>query len=311
MPVIKSSIGPHDAPVASTSGSQSTTPSTPAHSTRPQSPILDNLSTLNRSPSANNAADSTSFRTTDAPPGAHTRQPEPAAPTAHTVLKNDSNEAQFYPLVDEIKNHDDKYVYMTHGTRLDNMPGISEHGLDPDKGGSRLGAASYEGGRNTDSIGNLKYGNDPNVSLRYANEPAERSGQVGVQLEARVDKDQFLSHFNSRSHQTQAEPFWRPERGGENNPARMNDPRYRASMKPAMPKDENRSPVWSSETNMHVEPQDIRVIGVSVPPGQEVDTSAFRTRYGIDSTHARDQRRPDDRHAETLSDKVARLLGFR
>jgi hypothetical protein len=287
MPVSKASFGSHAAPVASTSATESTAPSARPHFSRPQSPLKHSLPT--RSPSTDDAPAgarrSTSFRSAaDAAPRASTSQSRHPQ-TPRNVLTNDTNEAQFHPLVGEITNHDDRYVYVTHGTRLANVNGIFEHGLDPAKGGGKLGAATYEGATNSDSLGNLKYAHDPNVSLKYANAPAEKASdaEAGVQLEARIDRQTFLQQYDPAAAKGETKPFWRPEQGGENNPARMNDEAYANSMGPMMPHIAGTNPparIWSSESNVPVRPEDVRVIGVSVPPGQSVETSGLKTEYG-------------------------------
>jgi hypothetical protein len=137
----------------------------------------------------------------------------------------------------------------------------------------------------SDARGNLKYAHDPNISLRYSNGPAnDQAKKVGVQLEARVKHGDFLSRFtDSRTAGGDGETFWRTESGGENVPAQLNDERYRQSMASAMPTDKDGKQVWSSETNQHIRPEDVRVIGVSVPAGGSVDVSKLKTHYGTDS----------------------------
>lgn len=191
------------------------------------------------------------------------------------LLHNDTNDTQFFPLVNDLKNHDDKYVYVTHGTPASNLAGIKQNGLDPRHGGSQLGAASYERMPSSDSIGKLKYAHDPNIALKYSNEPAN-NGRVGVQLEARVKREDFLNRFDGDPGST----YWRAESGGENAPARINDEPYRQSMEPAMPQAANTTRIWSSETNQRIPPKDVRVVGVSVPAHQSVDPSSLHTEYG-------------------------------
>ncbi|WP_321920101.1 hypothetical protein [Paraburkholderia tropica] len=191
------------------------------------------------------------------------------------LIHNDTNDTQFFPLVNELKNYDDKYVYVTHGTPASNLAGIKANGLDPSHGGGRLGAASYEPMPSSDSIGKLKYAHDPNIALKYSNEPANNR-RVGVQLEARVKREAFLGRFDGDPGST----YWRAESGGENAPARINDEPYKQSMDPAMPQAANTTRIWSSETNQHIPSKDVRVVGVSVPAHQSFDTSGLHTEYG-------------------------------
>lgn len=188
-------------------------------------------------------------------------------------IKNETLAPQFYPLIKvPMSIFDGKFIYLTHGTFLDNLESIMTKGLDPSMGGrGHLGAASYEGFLSSDAYGLMKYSTDPNISLKYAMGPAANMGKIGVQLQIRIDADSFVNKFNNASVKGDPNPFWREERGGENNAPCGSSTVYLNSWLPKLPKNETGKGIWSLETNIPVKPCDIRVIGVAIPPGEELN----------------------------------------
>jgi hypothetical protein len=261
-----------------TSTSQSSISTQGAATPRQSSPLRNVLATRSRSPSLDGGAHAMQQHGAPAFQTSNATRPASGQAESGKVFTNDSTEPKFYPLVDGIKNQDDKYVYMTHGTPIHNVPSIMEAGLDPNFGGGKNGISAKEDFRNNDSNGMLKFGHDPNVALKYAKQAAESYDAPGVQLEARIPIEKFESTFGSGVRPASGQ-VWRPETGGENFPPHMTAD-YVASMKPAMPMDPHGNSIWSSETNIPIDPKDVRVVGVSVPAGQAYDASQLKTSYG-------------------------------
>lgn len=103
-------------------------------------------------------------------------------------------------------------------------------------------------------------------------------GKIGVQLQIRIDADSFVNKFNNASVKGDPNPFGREERGGENNSPCGSSTMYLNSWLPKLPKNETGKGIWSLETNIPVKPCDIRVIGVALPPGEELNID-FITSY--------------------------------
>jgi hypothetical protein len=209
--------------------------------------------------------------------------PGPAEPSTQKIsagqtgavvqrVKNEENEPQFFPLRKlTIRDADNYYFY--HGTFVSNLEGIGKEGLDPRKGGGANGAARHEGVRSRDAAGLTKFATDPNIAMIYAKaatlvDPPE----VGAFLEVRVSKQSVNSTFNDRTGPDEQAPFWRRERGGENSRLTGHGPdtlRHLALNGPEEPGASDT--ILSVETNQLVTPENIKLVGIWVPPGMDVN----------------------------------------
>ncbi len=230
-------------------------------------------------------------RTTVPPTTSSSARPRsPSLDGLSARVTNASSEPKFKPLVDSIKITDENYVYLTHGTRAETyLNHIKSEGLDPARGGEMHGAAVYEGIPSSDARGRMKYGIDPNVALKYAIGPsgpeaAARGGaEIGVQLQARVRMSEFEAQMVHRAPIGTTEPYFQPETGGENHSPYLGNKEYENSMTPHLPLS-NGTPVWSVETNRKIEPEDVRVIGVSLPAGATIERKSLKTEFGSASS---------------------------
>lgn len=136
---------------------------------------------------------------------------------------------KFVPVA-TIKSGDKNNYYFFHGTRAENIDGISATGLDPAWGGSGKGAVIYEKKVHDDAKGRIKFGVDPNVAMKYALAPAdpEQMGkqplELGVLLMIRVNKFELWNSWDYRGkgikgwqmgQKNVSGPNWAVENGGE------------------------------------------------------------------------------------------------
>lgn len=198
-------------------------------------------------------------------------------------VTNDAEEVQFHSLVKSMSTRDSEYLYLTHGTYISNLDSIMQSGLDPTKVGSEdvKGAKTHEKMRSRDAKELMKYAVDPNISLKYAMEPATKEGEIGVQLQIRVRIQDFLKFYDNTTGFGDQQSFWRDERGGENTSPyyREEFKEYAKRLEKGYPKNERDQTIWSVETNILVPPADIRVIGIALPPGKTYDESRLKTEY--------------------------------
>jgi hypothetical protein len=194
-----------------------------------------------------------------------------ASKVLQRTLENSGKESEFFPLVPKLTSTDEHYYYFYHGTFAENIEGIQEKGLDPQEGGGKKGASQYENISSSDAHKMTKYATDPNIAMIYAKEPTKMNPpKVGVLLQARAKKETVKKLFNDQTHRDTSDPFWRRERGGENNNIIEGiSPEALALNEKDGPGEQN--PIRAIETNIIVPPEDIKAVGIYLPPGVTVN----------------------------------------
>ncbi|MCD5352038.1 DUF4157 domain-containing protein [Kineosporia mesophila] len=187
---------------------------------------------------------------------------------------------------------DNDYYYFYHGTAADNLlesstqvrgsvvttKGIGTEGLDPNLGGSSLGAAGYESSVARDSQGATKFGTDPNLAMTYsANIAREGARRPGVLLEVRVRKEELQRLWTRRIQVGQPDPYWGRENGGADSQHSVTSPIDPQVLSPNadLARLSEGGPIYAVQTNMRIPAHDIKIIGFHVSAGQEMDERRY------------------------------------